>query len=125
MFSLLLCGTLGLVAGVFSDNASVPLTFDQAYAAYRVVYTLFLWPRWLSPLRALPGPPLGNPLTGQSAAVVLNESGTAHREWAEKYGPVVRVVGPIGMESVFFLRPEALQQILVKEWIEYPRVRLI
>jgi hypothetical protein len=41
----------------------------------------------------------------------------------KQYGPVVRVVGAIGIERMIFMKPEALHQILVKEWLQYPRVR--
>lgn len=49
--------------------------------------------------------------------------GTLQREWAETYGPVVRAVGPFGVERVIFLNPSALQRILVTEWTNYPRVK--
>jgi hypothetical protein len=48
--------------------------------------------------------------------------GTLQREWAEKYGPVVRAVGPLGVERMMFLSPSALQRVLVTEWMNYPRV---
>lgn len=107
------------------NDLSTGSTFDihLGFVVCRVIYTWFIWPLLLSPLRALPGPPLGHPILGQIPAVIKSEAGILHREWVKKYGPVVRVVGPIGMERVIFLKPEALQQILVKDWLEYPRVR--
>lgn len=50
------------------------------------------------------------------------ETGIVQREWVKKYGPVVRVVGPVGVERLIFMTPEALHQILVKGWLDYPRV---
>lgn len=96
--------------------------FELVFVVYRVIYAWFIWPLLLSPLRVLPGPPLGHPILGQIPTVIKSESGIPHREWVKKYGPVVRVVGPIGMERVIFMKPEALQQVLVKDWLEYPRV---
>ncbi len=35
---------------------------------------------------------------------------------------MVRVVGPVGIERIMFLSPEACERVLVKEWTDYPRV---
>ena len=68
---------------------------------------------------------MGNPLLGQSPVMIKGESGIPQREWVKQYGPVVRVVGPVGIERMIFMKPEALHQILVNDWLEYPRVRPI
>ncbi|KAF7336376.1 hypothetical protein MVEN_02186200 [Mycena venus] len=47
------------------------------------------------------------------------------REWAKQYGPVVRCMGPVGKECIIFLSPEALQQIMVKDWLVYPRPQIM
>ncbi|KIK58654.1 hypothetical protein GYMLUDRAFT_694329 [Collybiopsis luxurians FD-317 M1] len=88
---------------------------------YWVLHKLFFYPLFFSPIRNVPGPPLGHPLWGQFAKVMSSESGIAQREWAKQYGAVVRVVGPVGIERVMFLRPEALHKIMVKDWLDYPR----
>jgi hypothetical protein len=36
-----------------------------AFVTFRLVYNIYIYPRFLSPLRHLPGPPLGGVLTGQ------------------------------------------------------------
>ncbi|KAF9458172.1 cytochrome P450 [Collybia nuda] len=87
------------------------------YFAHR----LWLWPYVFSPLRSVPGPPLGHILFGQSPTIVRSESGIPQREWVKQYGPVIRIVGPVGIERLLFMRPEALHQILVKQWLEHPR----
>ncbi|KAF8974541.1 cytochrome P450 [Flammula alnicola] len=92
-----------------------------AYGAYLIMHQLFFWPYFLSPLRNVPGPPLGNPLLGQSPIIIKSETGIPQREWVKQHGPVVRVVGPIGIERLIFMKPEALHQILVKDWLDYPR----
>jgi hypothetical protein len=33
------------------------------------------------------------------------------------------MMGILGKERLMFLTPEALQQIVAKDWLEYPRVR--
>ena len=100
------------------------ITQDHSVSlTYIVVHHLFLKPFIFSPLRSVPGPPLGHPIIGQLMAIVRGESCIPHREWVKQYGPVVRVVGPFGIELLVFMRPEALNQILVKGWLDYPRVR--
>lgn len=90
--------------------------------AYKIFYNIFLYPYLLSPLRHIPGPPVGNPLTGQMLKVVKGEAGIPQREWAKQYGPLVRVVGPIGIERLIPLEPSKLKTILVNQWVDYPRV---
>lgn len=92
------------------------------YGIYKAVHRLYLWPRFLSPLKNVPGPPLGNIFVGQSPTIIKNETGIPQREWVKQYGPVVRIVGPVGIERLIFMKPEALHQILVKDWLDYPRV---
>lgn len=46
----------------------------------------------------------------------------AQREWVKQYGPIIRVMGPLGNEQVCFSSPEALQQIFVSDWLDFPRV---
>ncbi|PBK99680.1 cytochrome P450 [Armillaria gallica] len=99
--------------------------FIGALLAYKVIHRLFLYPYLLSPLRTVPGPPIGEPILGQSAKIFNYETGIVQREWVKKYGPVVRVVGPIGVERLIFMTPEALHQILVKGWLDYPRPRYL
>lgn len=84
-----------------------------------------LYPRFFSPLRNVPGPSLGNPLLGQYLTIVKSESCIPQREWTKAHGPVVRMMGPFGKERLIFLSPEALNQIMVKGWLENPRVRIL
>ncbi|KAK7044529.1 cytochrome P450 [Favolaschia claudopus] len=91
------------------------------YAAYLFLYRTVIYPRFFSPLRNVPGPSRGNPLLGHYLTIVQEESCIPHRRWAKAYGPVVRMMGVMGKERLFFLSPEALQHMMVKDWIEYPR----
>ncbi|KIK54332.1 hypothetical protein GYMLUDRAFT_1023054 [Collybiopsis luxurians FD-317 M1] len=88
---------------------------------YWVLHKLLFYPLFFSPLRNVPGPPLGHPLWGQYGKVVSFQSGLPQQEWAKQYGSVVRVIGPVGKETVMFSRPEALHKIMVKDWLDYPR----
>lgn len=83
-----------------------------------------LWPRFLSPLRIVPGPPLGGIIAGQFPAIIQGEAGIPQREWVKQHGSAVRVVGPLGIERLIFTKADTLHKILVSEWMEHPRVRL-
>ncbi|EEB87229.1 hypothetical protein MPER_15508, partial [Moniliophthora perniciosa FA553] len=73
---------------VSSLNTSKPR--PPAIISYALAYKLWLYPFFFSPLRTLPGPPLGHPIFGQSLTIINNEVGLPQREWIKKYGPVVR-----------------------------------
>ncbi|KAH7927163.1 cytochrome P450 [Leucogyrophana mollusca] len=111
---------LAVIAHQLTQPFILILAFT-VYCIYQVFYQLVLWPYFLSPLRLLPGPPLGNPLQGQFPTILEEEAGVPQRRWLKKYGPVVRVVGPIGIERLIFVKAEALQQILVSDWLDFPR----
>ncbi|KAJ6570721.1 cytochrome P450 [Mycena sp. CBHHK59/15] len=101
------------------------LCFVAASAVCLLVYRLVLFPRFFSPLRHVPGPPLGNPFFGQYLTVIQNETCIPQRDWTKRYGPVVRMMGLFGKERLIFLEPEALQQVLVKDWLDYPRPQFL
>ncbi|KAJ6494059.1 cytochrome P450 [Mycena vitilis] len=91
------------------------------YATCLFVYRVLVYPRYISPLRDVPGPPHGNLILGQYLTVVQSEACIPHRNWVKAHGPVVRTIGVLGKERLLFLSPEALQQIVAKDWLEYPR----
>ncbi|PPQ84713.1 hypothetical protein CVT24_002674 [Panaeolus cyanescens] len=93
----------------------------SGYIVYIFVYKVWIWPHFLSPLRKVPGPPLGNIIFGQSPNIIRSEVGTNEKKWVREYGPTIRIVGAFGTERMLFLSPEALRQVLVKDWLEYPR----
>ncbi|KAF8203351.1 cytochrome P450 [Pholiota molesta] len=97
----------------------------STYVFWRITYQLYLYPRFLSPLRRVPGPPLGSALVGQFGEIINGEAGIPQRAWVKQYGPVVRVVGPVGIERLIFMNPEAIQKILVSDWTDYPRPKFM
>ncbi|KAH7920360.1 cytochrome P450 [Leucogyrophana mollusca] len=90
------------------------------YITYKVLHHIILWPYFLSPLRHLPGPPLGNPFLGQFPTILEEEAGVPQRRWLQEYGPIVRAVGPIGMERLIIISPEPLRKILISDWLDFP-----
>ncbi|KAF5367336.1 hypothetical protein D9615_010281 [Tricholomella constricta] len=103
---------------LYSRLLSVAPKFSLVFL---VLYQLILYPHFLSPLRHIPGPPLGHPVYGQFPTIIKGEAGIIQREWAKKHGSVVRAVGPIGIERLMFTKPDALHKILVSDWVDYPR----
>lgn len=93
-----------------------------SYTIGLLLYRIVIRPRFVSPLRNTPGPPVKNTLLGHFNDIITREPGTATMGWAKEYGSVVRTVGPLGRERVLFLQSEALQKILVSDWTEYERV---
>lgn len=105
-----------------------------------MVYRFFLKPLYFSPFRNMPGPPLGHPVYGQFKKMITDEPGirmicpfpyitceflslgTLQMKWADDYGPVVRFIGPYGLDHLLFLEPSALEHILVRGRMNYPRV---
>ncbi|TFK57629.1 cytochrome P450 [Heliocybe sulcata] len=92
-----------------------------AYALFTIFYRVLLWPRFLSPLSKLPGPPLGNPVTGVFLEIARSEPGVIQRDWLKAYGPTVRAVGPLGVERLLLVKPEVLERALVSGWLDAPR----
>ncbi|PBK99440.1 cytochrome P450 [Armillaria gallica] len=91
-----------------------------AYFVCRVIYWLIVYPRFFSPLRHLPGPPVGEPILGQARKIFSTQVGMAAREWINEYGSIVRAVGPVGLERLIFITPEGLHQILSRP-LDCPR----
>uniref|UniRef100_A0A0W0GDZ4 Cytochrome p450 n=1 Tax=Moniliophthora roreri TaxID=221103 RepID=A0A0W0GDZ4_MONRR len=100
----------------------VALLLPACYAYYRVV----VYPKYISPLRNVPGPPLGpNYLIGRFGDIINNEAGIPQREWVKEHGQAIRAVGPLGIERMIFCRPEALHKILVSGWLVHPRPKFM
>lgn len=104
------------------ENYSAILWFGVAgLVLLKALYNIILYPYLLSPLRKVPGPPLGNPLTGVFLTIAKSEPGIIQRNWIESYGPTVRAVGPVGVERVLLVKPEILEKVLVSGWLDCPR----
>ena len=91
----------------------------QVYIVYHIVYR-----RYFSPLRGVPTPPGAKPLIGHAHIIMNGEAGIPQLEWVKQLGPVIRLFGLFCMERLLFVQPEHLHQILVKDWLDYPRVRI-
>ncbi|KZT23874.1 cytochrome P450 [Neolentinus lepideus HHB14362 ss-1] len=111
---------LSSVRGNFTSIQLVLLGV-AGFVVFKIFFNVLLWPRFLSPLRKLPGPPLGNPVTGVFLEIARAEPGILQRDWVKAYGPNVRAVGPLGIERILLVKPEVLERTLVSEWLDCPR----
>ena len=111
------------LTNIIMDNAVIFAVVPSTAIFILALYQVYLYPRYLSPLRNVPGPPLGGLIAGQFGNIIRAEAGILQREWVKTYGSVVRAVGPFGIERLIFTKPEALSKILVSDWTDYPRVR--
>lgn len=84
-------------------------------------YRVVLYPRFVSPLRHVPGPPLGGPIVGRMGDILKNEAGIIQREWVHEYGGLVRAVGPMGMERLIVSDADLLKHVMVNASQEYRR----
>ncbi|KAJ7747815.1 cytochrome P450 [Mycena metata] len=103
-------------------HARILLYSGAIYVVSKLIYRLFLYRWYFSPLRHLPGPSMGNPILGRSTQIADPK---VNKEWVRKYGACFRVVGLLGTEAIVCMTPEALEQILVRDWIYYPRPRFL
>ncbi|KAF9025449.1 cytochrome P450 [Hymenopellis radicata] len=93
-----------------------------------LVYSLFkivLYPRYFSPLQHIPGPPLGHPLFGQLNTLHGPNVGSIQQAWFKRYGSIVRVIAPLGMERLVIKDEEALSQILDRNWGDWDKAPYI
>jgi hypothetical protein len=86
-----------------------------------LIYSVYIYP-YISPLRKVPGPPADSAWVGHAKVIAQSESGVLIREWMKKYGKMIRIRMPFGVEEVVVLDPEILSRVLVSDWMEYPRV---
>ena len=128
-----------------SEPSQLTDRHSPVFLTYRILHQLIIYPYLFSPIRKIPGPPLGSDgfpssiqssqsesrswlarklwslLAGHFPAIIRGEAGVLQREWVKQYGPVVRAVGPMGIERLIFTSHEALHKIL-QESVDHPRV---
>ncbi|KAJ7915751.1 cytochrome P450 [Mycena leptocephala] len=103
-----------IAAGKYFAHLASRSPSAPSYATYVLLYRAVVYPRFFSPLRNIPGPSMGNPLFGQLFAIFKNEPAFPSADGRR-----------IGQECLVFLSPEALEQIMVKDWLEYPRPQFL
>lgn len=90
-----------------------------------IIYRLILYPRYFSPLRHFPGPPPGHAIFGQLDNLHGRNVGSIQQAWFDRYGSIVRVIAPLGMERLVIKNEEALSQILGRAWGDWDKAPYI
>ncbi|PWZ01985.1 cytochrome P450 [Testicularia cyperi] len=93
--------------------------------ALRVGWIYFkttLYPKYLDPLRHIPGPEC-KPFVGNMIEAASKPGALVDMEWSRKYGKqgYFRTYFLFGRPAIHFLRPKALRQILVEDPYNYPK----
>lgn len=99
-----------------SSAIVVPLVVFALYYPYWI----YLRPRYFSPFRHLPGPPVseGHWFWGEAIQLINKEYGTYQTEWNHRFGGqpgqpgFIKTVGPAGLERLIVFSPTALRQIM-------------
>ncbi|CAG8816225.1 14777_t:CDS:2, partial [Gigaspora margarita] len=78
-------------------------------------------PKFLSPSRKIPGPPVNNFILGHFASFLNQEVGDAHDYLAKKYGGIARYHGLFNKPHISISDPKLVQQVLVNHSYDYPR----
>ncbi|KXJ88231.1 cytochrome P450 [Microdochium bolleyi] len=99
-----------------------------AQAGVVVIYSVFLYPKFLSPLIGLPEPSGGSWWNGHFATIIKEPSGSPQRRWAStlQHDGVIRYLGPFNQERLLVVGPKGLSEILVTksyQFIKPPSVR--
>lgn len=81
-------------ASVSVRQHTLTLQVFSVWIAYKIIYQLYVYPRFFSPLRHVPGPPIGSFLVGQFGEIIRGEAGIPQRAWVKQYGSMVRCGGP-------------------------------
>ncbi|KAF8659052.1 hypothetical protein AX16_001924 [Volvariella volvacea WC 439] len=97
-------------------------------SAVKVVVTLllsrFIWVRvrkrlYPSDIENLPGPKPESFIAGNFPHLFNREGIDHHKEWAEKYGPVITINAPFGGKMLYIADPLAMHHVIVKDQYIY------
>ncbi|BFZ61253.1 hypothetical protein YB2330_002312 [Saitoella coloradoensis] len=75
------------------------------------IYSIFIYPNFISPLRKVPGPP-GHWFWGHFQEITKADPGVPHLEWAAKYGKTIRYRWLFGDQRFLTVDPKSLAYIL-------------
>ncbi|KAF8896942.1 cytochrome P450 [Mucidula mucida] len=109
----------------FDDIALINVRYLALSLSLYIIYRLILYPRYFSPLRHFPGPPPGHAIFGQLDNLHGRNVGSIQQAWFDRYGSIVRVIAPLGMERLVIKNEEALSQILGRAWGDWDKAPYI
>lgn len=122
--------TMAVIKQLSLDNVtehinwtSIWIAIGLLFAAYfgRLWYNIYLYPRYFSPLRVLPGPKPTSLLFGNFLEIRDGMNGSVQLEWVKKYGQTVRYIGFFGSDRIISTDPRILQHIMTTKVYDYPK----
>ena len=127
-FILILFAACKFLFNYFEGSKSnLSVIISKVFLICKTIHALIIRPHFTSPLLKVPGP-RGSPwslsylLRGEDVNVMNRDPSEVHREWTEKYGNVIRVIGPLGRETLLLSSVSAIQQVYVSDWVDHQRV---
>ncbi|GET00438.1 cytochrome P450 [Rhizophagus clarus] len=88
-----------------------------------VIYKIFIWPFYLSPLRKIPGPPSDNILLGNFKSFLTDEE--PHVKWVQQYGSITKFYGIFNRPVIVVSDTKIIQDMTlnhVYDFIKPPRM---
>ncbi|CAG8755240.1 14324_t:CDS:10, partial [Gigaspora margarita] len=118
----------GLCTKKKNNNLLIPkneLLFSCNYCIVSyVLYKIYIYPLYLSPLRKIPGPPVNNFIIGHYASFLKKDSIEAHSNLIKKYGGIVRYHVLFNQPHLLISDPKHAQQVMSTRAYEFPRLFL-
>ncbi|KAF7548176.1 hypothetical protein G7Z17_g7236 [Cylindrodendrum hubeiense] len=120
-----------LYAAISCQQHAVSLASFLGYAiavfagslGLRLLWTGFLWPNYLSPLRHLPTVPDAGVFSKETLRIYTEPRGAPQCEWINKLGHVpqgvVRYRSILGTERLLVVSPDALAEVLVSKSYDF------
>jgi len=92
-----------------------------AQAGVVIIYSVFVYPKFLSPLIGLPEPAGGSWWNGHFGTIIKEPSGAPQRRWSSElqHDGVIRYLGPFNQERLLVVGPKALSEILVTKSYQF------
>ncbi|KAG0045934.1 hypothetical protein BGZ83_008843 [Gryganskiella cystojenkinii] len=89
-----------------------------AFVSSYLIYTTYIHPTFLSPLRHIPGPANKSkynkyrlPWIGNMVDILAEEAGVPHRQWINQFGGIVMYRGFFGRQRILVADPKAIQHV--------------
>ncbi|PKY41588.1 cytochrome P450 [Rhizophagus irregularis] len=82
-----------------------------------VIYKIYIWPIYITPLRKIPGPSSENPFYGNLRTFLLEEN--PDLKWIQKYGSIVKYHGLFNQPTIVIADTKLIQEITLNHVYDY------
>ncbi|CAB4485818.1 cytochrome P450 [Rhizophagus irregularis DAOM 181602=DAOM 197198] len=82
-----------------------------------VIYKIYIWPIYITPLRKIPGPSSENPFYGNLRTFLLEEN--PDLKWIQKYGNIVKYHGLFNQPTLVIADTKLIQEITLNHVYDY------